>query len=60
MEEAKNMSPTFPPTPQKPLKFVNLDDSYNAKRNGKRCGVFVCLLMQHLFGEIAAGATKVA
>ncbi|KAJ8611897.1 hypothetical protein MRB53_037693 [Persea americana] len=31
----------------KPLKFVNLDDSPQ-QNNGSDCGVYVCLLMQHL------------
>jgi len=31
----------------KPLKFINLEDSPQ-QENGSDCGVFVCLLMQHL------------
>jgi sentrin-specific protease 8 len=31
----------------KPLRFINLDDSPQ-QENGMDCGVYVCLLMQHL------------
>lgn len=31
----------------KPMKFINLEDSPQ-QENGMDCGVFVCLLMQHL------------
>ncbi|KAI4719682.1 cysteine proteinase [Aureobasidium sp. EXF-10727] len=47
MEEAKMLSHHISQLLQKPLKFVNLDDSPQ-QENGSDCGVFVCLLMQHL------------
>ncbi|KAI5271847.1 cysteine proteinase [Aureobasidium subglaciale] len=47
LEEAKMLSHHISQLLQKPLKFVNLDDSPQ-QENGSDCGVFVCLLMQHL------------
>jgi len=47
MNEAKMLSHHISQLLQKPLKFVNLDDSPQ-QENGSDCGVFVCLLMQHL------------
>ncbi|THV66687.1 cysteine proteinase, partial [Aureobasidium pullulans] len=47
MQEAKVLSHHISQLLQKPLKFVNLDDSPQ-QENGSDCGVFVCLLMQHL------------
>ena len=47
IEEAKLLAHRFSQLLQKPLRFVNLEDSPQ-QENGSDCGVFVCLLMQHL------------
>jgi len=47
VEEAKMSSHRISQLLGKPLKFINLDDSPQ-QENGSDCGVFVCLLMQHL------------
>ena len=46
-EEAKLSAHRISQLLGKPLKFINLDDSPQ-QENGSDCGVFVCLLMQHL------------
>jgi sentrin-specific protease 8 len=47
IDEAKLASFKFQQLLGKPLQFVNLNDSPQ-QENGSDCGVFVCLLMQHL------------
>jgi sentrin-specific protease 8 len=47
LQEAKMLSNHISQLLQRPLRFVNLDDSPQ-QENGSDCGVFVCLLMQHL------------
>lgn len=46
-EEAKLLAHRFSILLGRPLKFMNLDDSPQ-QENGNDCGVYVCLLMQHL------------
>ncbi|KAF2717184.1 cysteine proteinase [Polychaeton citri CBS 116435] len=45
--EAKSLTHRFSQLLQKPLRFINLDDCPQ-QDNGMDCGVYVCLLMQHL------------
>lgn len=47
INEGKLVSHRFSALLGKPLKFINLDDTPR-QDNGMDCGVFVCLLMQHL------------
>jgi sentrin-specific protease 8 len=47
LQEAKLVAHRISQLLGKPLKFINLDDSPQ-QENGSDCGVFVCLLMQHL------------
>lgn len=47
LEDAKVVSRCISTLLGKPLKFINLDDSPQ-QENGMDCGVYVCLLMQHL------------
>lgn len=47
MQEAKLSAHRISQLLGKPLKFINLDDSPQ-QENGMDCGVYVCLLMQHL------------
>ncbi len=47
MQEAKQVSHRISILLGKPLYFNNLGDSPQ-QENGSDCGVFVCLLMQHL------------
>lgn len=47
LKDAKLVSHRIGQLLGKPLRFVNLEDSPQ-QENGSDCGVFVCLLMQHL------------
>ncbi|KAI6838697.1 cysteine proteinase [Hortaea werneckii] len=47
MQEAKLIAHRISQLLGKPLKFINLDDSPQ-QENSMDCGVYVCLLMQHL------------
>lgn len=47
LDEAKLLSHRISHLLGKPLRFINLEDSPQ-QDNGSDCGVFVCLLMQHL------------
>ncbi|GAB7353285.1 hypothetical protein MBLNU459_g3789t1 [Dothideomycetes sp. NU459] len=47
VDEAKLLAHRISRLLGKPLKFINLDDAPQ-QENGSDCGVFVCLLMQHL------------
>lgn len=47
LKHAKKVADCISKLLGKPLKFVNLDDSPQ-QENGSDCGVYVCLLMQHL------------
>lgn len=47
LDEAKLLSHRISVLLGKPLRFINLQDSPQ-QENGSDCGVFVCLLMQHL------------
>lgn len=47
VQEAKIVSHRISTLLGKPLKFINLDDTPQ-QENGSDCGVYVCLLMQHL------------
>ncbi|WPH03788.1 Hypothetical protein R9X50_00667100 [Acrodontium crateriforme] len=47
IQEAKLLSYKFSQLLNRPLKFMNLQDCPQ-QENGMDCGVFVCLLMQHL------------
>lgn len=47
MQEAKLVAHRISQLLGKPLKFINLDDSPQ-QENSSDCGVYVCLLMQHL------------
>ena len=46
-DEAKLASHRISQLLGKPLRFINLDDTPQ-QENGSDCGVYVCLLMQHL------------
>ena len=46
-EEARRVSHHFATLLQRPIEFINMHDTPR-QSNGKDCGVFVCLLMQHL------------
>ena len=47
IQEAKLVAHRISQLLGKPLKFINLDDSPQ-QENSSDCGVYVCLLMQHL------------
>lgn len=47
VNEAKMLSHHISQLLGKPLKFINIEDAPQ-QDNGSDCGVFVCLLMQHL------------
>jgi len=47
LQDAKMLSHRLSQLLGKPLQFIHLDDSPQ-QENGSDCGVFVCLLMQHL------------
>jgi len=46
-EEARTVAKKMSELLGKPLRFINMDDTPQ-QENGSDCGVFVCLVMQHL------------